>query len=338
MIHRFASPAARRMSGAFGAIALLALLAIAPAAANDSTAELGAGGLQLVRNDAVELVSEDLYVSAKKVRVTYRFRNKTDAPATYLVAFPLPPIDAIIPEAINVVLPDDARANFIGFTVTVDGKPVTPSLEERATALGVDRTAELRRLGLPLNPVAEGLYQRLEALPADQKAELNRLGLVYIDPYSVQAAWKLETAFYWEQTFPPGVEIVVEHGYEPVVGFGFFGDYVLDDASYAGYQSKYCIDGAFDRAARARLAAVAGTGFPYLDEKRISYILTTANNWSGPIGSFRLVVDKGEPEALVSFCGTGVRKISPTQFEMTATDFMPEKELEILIAAPHRGE
>jgi hypothetical protein len=315
------------------AFATALFTAAAPAAANDSTAELGAGGLELVRNEAVALLAEDLFVSADEVRVTYRFLNKTDAPATYLVAFPLPVIDAVVPEAMNVVLPDDGAGNFVDFTVTVDGKPVTPSVEERATALGVDRTDELRRLGLPLNPVSEGLYQRLEALPSDQKAELNRLGLVTVDPYRVQAAWKLETTFYWEQTFPPGREVVVEHRYRPVVGFGFFGAYVLTDADY---RTDYCIDAAFDRAARAKLAAIAGSEFPYLDEKRVSYILTTAANWSGPIGTFRLTVDKGDPEALVSFCGENVKKISPTRFEMTATDYMPEKELEILIAAPHR--
>jgi len=160
---------------------------------------------------------------------------------------------------------------------------------------------------------------------------LKRLGLVTIDPYSVEATWKLETTFYWVQTFPPGREVIVEHSYKPVVGFGFFGDYVLDDP---GYKTKYCIDDNFDRAARKKLAAVAGTDFPYLQEKRISYILTTANNWSGPIGKFRLTVDKGDPQALVSFCGTGVTKVSPTRFEMTATDFMPDKDLDILIAAP----
>ena len=66
----------------------------------------------------------------------------------------------------------------------------------------------------------------------------------------------------------------------------------------------------------------------------MSYILTTANNWATPIRDFRLVVDKGSPDALVSFCGTGVKKIGPTQFEMRATDFAPERELEILIATP----
>jgi hypothetical protein len=73
---------------------------------------------------------------------------------------------------------------------------------------------------------------------------------------------------------------------------------------------------------------------PYLQEQRIDYILTTANNWSGPIGVFRLVVDKGTPDSFISFCGTDIRKIGPTQFEMTATDFVPEQDLAIVIVRP----
>lgn len=315
-------------------LSLLTALAIpAPALANDSTAALGAGGLQLVRTLDIELLSEDLYVSTEEVRVTYHFRNKTEKPLTYLVAFPLPPLDMTVPEAMNVMLPDPASENFVDFTVTVDGEAVTPSVSARAFALGVDQTDVLTAHGLPLNPMAEGLYQRLEKLPKDEQAELNRVGLILADDYNVDAAWRLEQAFYWEQTFPPGKEVVVEHRYKPVVGYSFFGDYVLTDT---GYRAKYCMDDAFVKAAKARLAAIAKTDVPYLDERRISYILTTANNWSGPIGKFRLVVDKGMPEALVSFCGTGLKKISPTQFEMTATDFTPERELEILLALPRK--
>jgi hypothetical protein len=75
---------------------------------------------------------------------------------------------------------------------------------------------------------------------------------------------------------------------------------------------------------------------PYWDEQRISYILTTANNWAAPIKQFHLTVDKGDPDALVSFCGTNVRKTGATTFEMTATDFVPERELEVLIVKPHK--
>jgi len=302
-----------------------------PAAANDSTAEVGAGGIALVRNEAIELLAEDLYVSATEVRVAYRFRNRTDAAVTYVVAFPLPVIDAIVPEQMNIVLPDAASENFVDFTVKVDGKPITPMVESRVTALGVDRTEVVRGLGLPLNPIADRLYETLTQAPDAEKRDLNRLGLVYIDPYSVQAAWKLETTFYWEQTFPPGEEVIVEHSYKPITGYGFFGEWVFDDP---GYREKYCIDRAFEAAARKKIAAIADSDNPYLDEQRVSYVLTTARNWATAIGDFRLVVDKGHPDALVSFCGTGVKKISPTQFEMRVKDFIPERELDILIAVP----
>jgi hypothetical protein len=314
----------------FACLAILPVLAL-PAAANDSTAEIGAGGLQLVRNETVELLAEDLYVSTEEVRVAYRFRNRTDAPVTYLVAFPMPAIDSVVPEALNVVLPDGASENFIDFTVTVDGERLTPEVEARVTALGVDQTETVRHFGLPLNPMADGLYHRLENAPADEKAALNALGLAIVDPYSTQAAWRLEMTYYWEQTFPPGKDVIVEHSYRPITGYGFFGDWVFSEPSY---REKYCIDASFEAAARKKLAAIAGADNPYLNERRVSYILTTANNWASTIRDFRLVVDKGSPDALVSFCGTNVKKISPTQFEMRATDFRPEQELEILIAAP----
>ena len=60
-------------------------------------------------------------------------------------------------------------------------------------------------------------------------------------------------------------------------------------------------------------------------------MLKTGANWSGPIQDFRLVIDKGEASALVSFCGDGVKKISPTQFEMRKTNFTPEGNISVLI-------
>jgi hypothetical protein len=73
---------------------------------------------------------------------------------------------------------------------------------------------------------------------------------------------------------------------------------------------------------------------PYLVENWISYVLTTGANWAGPIKTFTLVVDKGESDNYVSFCGTDVKKTGPTTFEMTATDFYPEKDLDILLLVP----
>jgi hypothetical protein len=71
-------------------------------------------------------------------------------------------------------------------------------------------------------------------------------------------------------------------------------------------------------------------GAPYT-EWWIGYVLSSGANWKGSIKDFRLVVDKGKPESLVSFCAEGVNKISPTQFEMKKTNFEPKDDLNILI-------
>jgi hypothetical protein len=286
----------RLTAAAFAAALSLALSA--QGSANDSTAALGTGGLWLTRTDKVAMISEDLAISAERITVKYRFSNTSDGPADYLVAFPLPALDSITPEEMNIILPDPTSPNFVDFTLTVDGAPITPAIDERVTALGVEQTDAVRAAGLPLNPIADGLYQTLQSLPEDIRDNLDRMGLIYVDPYSVQAAWRLETTFYWDQSFPPGKDVTVEHSYRPVVGQFFFGQYNLDDPEF---RARYCIDDAFVRAAKAKLAAV-GANPGYLSGQHISYILTTARNWAQPIGTFRLVVDKGSEDALVSFC------------------------------------
>jgi hypothetical protein len=77
---------------------------------------------------------------------------------------------------------------------------------------------------------------------------------------------------------------------------------------------------------------------PTWEQHFLEYILTTGANWSGPIKNFRLVVDKGAPENLVSFCGQSVRKISPTQFELRASNFVPSSNVSVLILTPAQAD
>ena len=97
------------------------------------------------------------------------------------------------------------------------------------------------------------------------------------------------------------------------------------------YFAKYCIDDAFLRAYRKTKTPEGGDTY---FENRVDYILTTAGNWAGSIGNFHVVIDKGAPENLVSFCGEDVQKTGPTTFEMTKTDFYPDKNLAVLILTP----
>ncbi|MEI4594871.1 DUF4424 family protein, partial [Klebsiella pneumoniae] len=83
--------------------------------------------------------------------------------------------------------------------------------------------------------------------------------------------------------------------------------------SREGYRATYCLDEAGLTAIR-RLQAKAADPSGYLRATVVPYIVTTARNWAAPIGRFTLTVDKGSPEAVVSFCRTGIRKTGPTTF------------------------
>src|SRR5437868_1728806 len=136
-----------RMSRLFlaGAGALLAAVAAHAAFANDSSAEKAAGGLVLRQNRDIDMVSEDLFVSAAQVRVRYVFRNRAAQPRRITVAFPMPDRDLSYEMESEVAYPGD-------FHTMVDGRPVRMSIERRAVLNGVDRTAELTRLRVPVAP------------------------------------------------------------------------------------------------------------------------------------------------------------------------------------------
>ena len=333
---------------AAGAAICLAMMA-GPARANDSTANLAAGGLVLSRNDAIEMRSEDLFVSMDEISVRYRFYNRTDSDVTTLLAFPLPEITA--PSDMNnfsVPVPN-ADTNFLDFHTMVEGRPVSMQVQQRAFALGVDRTDLLKRLGLPIAPHNAALPKLIVKLPAAAQRELSELGMIRYEEFSTggpmqrvgMPLWSARTTYYWKQTFPAHQEIVIEHRYQPSVGGSAQTSVGMDYESAktrAEYRDRYCVDPPFLRAVRAmhRRYPSEGDG-NIISEYRLGYILKTGANWFGTIRRFHLTVDKGRSTNLVSFCMDGVRKVSPTRFEVTKTDFWPERDLDVLILTPPRG-
>jgi len=312
------------------------------ARANDSIAELATGGLIFVTTDDIEMRSEKLFISTEQVRVTYEFFNKSDKDVTTLVAFPLPEI-RIAHQDDNVAVPTQAPDNIFGFRTAVDGVAVKAEVEQRVTAMGIDRTQYVRALGVPLDPHLPATDAALDKLPSEKWPELVALGLAEVVEYGddkgmkkhLEARWGLATTYYWKQTFPAKKQIVIQHRYVPSVGASAqtsLGAPGQDKESwYADYAKKYCIDQGFMAAIQSlRRASRSEFGPPY-NEQRIDYILKTGANWSGPIGDFELTVDKGAPDALVSFCGKNVKKISPTRFQIRQKDFVPEGNLAVLI-------
>ena len=248
----------------------------------------------------------------------------------------------------NVAYPTDNQENLLGFRTTVAGQPVDAKVEQKVVAAGVDRTDLLRQLGIPLAPQLPATNAALDRLPKEKWDELIKLGLAEIVEYDagkgmqkhLEARWTLKTTYYWEQTFPPQAELVIEHSYQPSVGSSVSTslgqDWARKDGHYPDYETKYCTDKDLISTVEKATKAAKDTGIAY-SEQRIDYILATGANWSGPIKDFRLVVDKGAPDNIVSFCGEGVKKIGPTQFEMRKTDFTPNGDLKVLILSKPPG-
>src|SRR5215467_2793945 len=96
------------------AIALAVIAAAGPALADESATELSTGGIIVVRNDNVEMVSEELTISAKEIGARYRFFNRSEKDVTVLVAFPLPDLHLEGPDE-TVSVPTEDPVNFLAF-------------------------------------------------------------------------------------------------------------------------------------------------------------------------------------------------------------------------------
>ena len=235
------------------------------------------------------------------------------------------------------MIPTNDPENILGFAALVNNRPIATLVERKAFLNGKDETEVLRSLDVPLTAKLDQKYDYLSQETWDR---LVRLGLILDTPKNegLNPQWTLKTTYYWEQTFPAHQEVFIDHRYLPSVGemVPVGASYLLREPSILGIdQSKglnrFCIDQAF-------LNAMVRPPSAVWEQHRLEYVLTTGANWSGPIKRFRLVIDKGSPDNLVSFCGQGVRKISSTQFEIDVSNFVPTSNLSVLILSPAQPE
>lgn len=309
-----------------------------PAVANDSMAELRTGGLAYVVTEDVSMVEENLFLSMDEVRVDYVFKNTSDKDVTSIIAFPMP--DIVTQPESNVAVPDYEADNFLGFTVTQDGKAIQPQLQQRVSALSIDWTDELRSRKISVLPYSDKAMDDLKALPPETLKDWVGKGLLYADTFDAGQGWQtlyrplwtLHSVYWWKTTFPAGKTVRVSHRYKPSVGGTValsFIDQGKPGFNYDSYKTRYCLDDAFMKTA-AKLEKAAPPDGPTYTEAWLSYVLKTGANWGGNISKFKLTIDKGKPENYVSLCADGIKKTGPTTFVMEKTDFWPEKDLDIL--------
>ena len=338
---------------------MLAVLLLVPTVVrgNDGFGGLTATGLQFQQSRSVRMVSEDLFLSPDRVRVRYVFRNEGPEPVSGEVIFPLPPISLapLMGEMMFSLPPEQlAGENLVNMTATVDGRPIgvaidriavlePPNEEERAPRAGYESPGEdvsalLKELGIPLSLDVQQVATALNRLPKASRDRLRDKGLVeWLGEDPPLPLWSIVVRYHWPQTFAVGRDVVIEHSYDPAPPGGIF-VWPEQDKDLDPYQRElvrtYCIDTATRKALARRLHGrkagdLPGTGTAIL----LDYVLTTANTWHGPIGSFRLTIDKGRPDNILSLCIDGIRKTGPTTFVVEKKEFTPRQDLRILIVS-----
>ena len=318
---------------------VIALLIVLPATANDTLVTLGAGGLVPTKSSDIVMESEDLEISVHQITVRYRFRNNSDRDVEATVAFPLPALQGSVAYNEPIELPSKSLVNFVDFKVEADGKPIVAKREVRAFANGKDVTARIQKLGLPISVIDKTLDTVVKKLPVGERQQLLKEQLIApdesYDPRGSLAKttywpnWQMRVQYYWQQHFPAKSALNIVHTYRPVVG----GSYI--PAGYDGSPSVRSYCGGEEALKQIKTVQLKQAAKPdaqiSLWEKRIEYILTTGNNWSGPIRQFRLSVLAASHDDIVLTCMPGLKRVAPTRYELTRTDFHPDRELELLM-------
>lgn len=134
-----------------------------------------------------------------------------------------------------------------------------------------------------------------------------------------------QVTYYWSQTFPAKAKSYVRHLYRPMIGSGV--PLPINEILQLA-EANYCPDHSFTQALNQKKSR----GLNVAAYQDIAYILKNGSNWAGgKIGDFHLIIDKGHPNAIAAFCSNDVKKISRTKFEIRKKNFIPSKNLNILI-------
>ena len=132
----------------------------------------------------------DLAISEKEISVRYRFFNRAATEKTVTVAFPMP--DVTFPDIdTSFAFPEPESNNFLQFHTSVDGRDVHTYYEEKAISNGVDISARLKALGLPLAPQREATDKALDALPRATQDELVKLGFAIPTSTTSARGWNI---------------------------------------------------------------------------------------------------------------------------------------------------
>ena len=261
------------------------------ASANDTTGYvLPTGGVVFEKQDGIKMKVEALYIRPYQIEVNYLFENTTDKNITTQMFFPLPEMPAV-----EEYLGD--KSHDYKFKLWVNGKQKQYQTHWTITQNNKDITKDVSILFYRPEEIItdQELDRRIAMLPEETRKLLQNNNIVAWD-YLVdwdkgefpawimdaQAAWQKQISYSWKQTFPAHKTIAVHHTYVPTAIYNNVG---LPFSKCVNEKSEHYKSFAYIPENENMYSIDHLQARNYLE-----YILTTANNWQGPIESFNLIV------------------------------------------------
>lgn len=294
--------------------------------ANDTSGTvLPTGGVVFEKQDGIKMKTEALYIRPGQIEVRYLFKNTTDKDITTQVFFPLPQMPAV------ETFPQGDLAHDYEFKLWVNDNPV--KYEKHWTILSgeTDITALVPALFYTEEEIISEaeLDRRVKMLRSEERQPfIDKNILKYdwiLDPdkgevqsWKMTDVWQKQLSYSWQQTFPAGKTVSVRHTYVPTamttnVGTPFSKCIDRESQKYQDFvfipenQRKY--------------------SWQHLDaQDYVEYILTTANNWQGPIENFNLLVES--PLKSVG-CFDGESFYSGQYFAVNRSHYTPEWDISV---------
>ncbi|SET16262.1 DUF4424 family protein [Thorsellia anophelis] len=286
--------------------------------ANDTAYGSRNGTIELLQTKDISIEYEILYISPTLITVDYLFKNKSNQDITVDVAFPMPPAYFGMSDYNPVK----------NYSLYINNKEVSPILKSIfKTKSGVDITEEMIGYGWTKTELME--YIEESYLSNGSYIGAHKISPRWIIEDSVSLGLIIQDYYTWTQTFPAGELIHIKHQYEPSYTSGVprsVGE-ILKSFSYDNDNFNFCLESDKQIELDSKLDK-DHQGYEYAI---VDYILTTANNWDGPIKHFNLIIDKSNKDSLVFLCFDGkLKRETPTQFSFNAIDFIPKEDLSIL--------
>lgn len=322
---------------------------------NDGAAEIALGGIRLKQERRIAMVKERLYISKKRVRVEYEFRNESQQAVTTEIAFPIPDYQCDL---------GYGWSPFDDFKVWVEGAELPYQTQVHALLGDRNITSILSGFGINIgtfgdfrdgasngNAVPQASQSQMDKLSTENLDHLISLGAIeapgkhIVDRY--HPLWTVEKTYHWTQMFPAGSVVRIAHEYTPGTGdVNQLSFDALEEPQKAGLHNRYADCGCPDKTLKETLTKAVKNRIKHQDADQaifgrnsfsgswVRYILTTANTWKTPIKDFELIVER-DPGEFVTFCWDGpVEKAGANSFRARIKDFVPSKELTVYFLQP----